>query len=134
MYYVYVIKSLKDKKLYVGHTNNLVKRFKEHNTGMVESTQKRKPFKLVYYESCNILNDAIKREKSLKTGFGRTYLKRRISDIQDIASFATSGIGPARNASRAELAPRPPATLSVALRAGSDAGRGMKVSMISSLK
>ncbi len=81
MQYTYVIKSLKDGKLYVGHTNNLVKRFKEHNNGTVDSTKNRIPFKLVYYEACNILEDSIKREHSLKTGFGRNYLKRRLSDI-----------------------------------------------------
>jgi len=81
MYYVYVIKSLKDDNVYVGHTNDLVKRFKQHNDGLVESTKYRKPFKLLYYEASNILEDAIKREKSLKTGFGRAYLKRRLKDI-----------------------------------------------------
>ncbi len=82
MYYTYVLKSLKDDKLlYVGHTNNLVKRFREHNKGFVKVTAKRKPFKLLYYEACNILQDAVNREKSLKTGFGRAYLKRRLSDI-----------------------------------------------------
>jgi putative endonuclease len=81
MYYVYVIQSIKDKKLYIGHTDNLIKRFKEHNTGLVKSTKPRTPFKLAYYEACNILDDAINREKSLKTGFGRAYLKRRLSDI-----------------------------------------------------
>lgn len=81
MQYVYVIKSLKDKNLYVGHTNDLIKRFKEHNEGKVKCTKPRRPFSLLYYEACNILNDAIKREKSLKTGFGRAYLKRRLSDV-----------------------------------------------------
>ncbi|MFH1656226.1 MAG: GIY-YIG nuclease family protein [Candidatus Nealsonbacteria bacterium] len=81
MYYVYVLKSLKDNKLYIGHTNDLRKRFKEHNTGLVNATKSRKPLKLLYYEACNILEDAIKREKSFKTGFGRAYLKRRLSDI-----------------------------------------------------
>ena len=81
MFYVYVIKSLKDGFLYVGHTDNLKERFNRHNQGLVKSTAKRKPFKLVYYEACNIIYDAVKREKSLKTGFGRSYLKRRLSDI-----------------------------------------------------
>jgi putative endonuclease len=82
MHYVYVLKSLKDGYLYVGHTNDLVKRFKEHNDGKVNSTKSRKPFSLLYYEACNILEDAVKREKSLKTGFGRAYLKRRLSDLR----------------------------------------------------
>jgi putative endonuclease len=81
MFYVYVLKSLKDSDLYVGHTNDLIRRFKEHNDGKVDCTRPRKPFSLLYYEACNILEDAVKREKSLKTGFGRAYLKRRLKDI-----------------------------------------------------
>jgi putative endonuclease len=76
MYYVYVIKSLKDGKIYVGHTNDLRERIEEHNKGTVKSTHGRRPLKLIYYEASNILRDAIEREKSLKTGFGRAYLKR----------------------------------------------------------
>lgn len=80
MYYTYVIKSKKDNKVYVGYSNNLRKKFKEHNEGLVKSTKNRKPFELLYllyYEACNILKDAIQREKALKTGLGRSYLKRR---------------------------------------------------------
>lgn len=81
MYYVYVLKSIKDSKLYVGHTKNLTNRIKQHNQGLVEATQKRRPLKIVYYEASNILEDTIKREASLKTGFGRAYLKRRLQNI-----------------------------------------------------
>ncbi len=81
MYYVYVIQSLKDKGLYIGHTNDLKRRFQDHNNGQGKATKFRAPFRLVYYEACNILGDAIKREKQFKTGFGRAYLKRRLSDI-----------------------------------------------------
>jgi len=81
MFYVYVIKSLKDGKIYAGHTNDLKERIRQHNNGLVKSTRSRKPFKLIYYEASNILKDALKREKSLKTGFGRRYLKNRLSDI-----------------------------------------------------
>ena len=81
MYYVYVLQSLKDKKLYIGHTNNLKCRFQDHNSGQGEATKSRAPFRLVYYEACNIIEDAIQREKQFKTGFGRAYLKRRLSDI-----------------------------------------------------
>ncbi|MFZ2188846.1 MAG: GIY-YIG nuclease family protein [Candidatus Moraniibacteriota bacterium] len=81
MYYVYILKSQQDDQLYVGHTKDLAKRFKKHNSGKVESTKKRMPLTLIYYEASNILVDAVKREKALKTGFGRAYLKRRLSDI-----------------------------------------------------
>jgi len=81
MHYVYVIKSIKDGELYVGHTNDLKRRIEERNKGMVKSTRGRRPFKLIYYEASNILQDAVKREKSLKTGFGRAYLNRQLDDI-----------------------------------------------------
>ena len=81
MFYVYVLKSEKDSKLYVGHTDDLKRRLIEHNSGKTKATKFRKPFNLIYYEACNILNDAVKREHSLKTGFGRRYLKNRLSDV-----------------------------------------------------
>ena len=76
-----MLQSLKDKQLYIGHTNNLKRRFQDHNSGQGESTKSRAPFRLVYYEACNALEDAVKRERQFKTGFGRAYLKRRLSDI-----------------------------------------------------
>lgn len=81
MFYVYVLKSQRDGKIYSGHCNDLKKRIADHNAGLVKSTARRRPFQLLYYEACNILYDAVKREKSFKTGFGRAYLKRRISDL-----------------------------------------------------
>ncbi|MFH1392610.1 MAG: GIY-YIG nuclease family protein [bacterium] len=81
MYYTYVLKSKKDKNLYVGFTRDLKRRFIKHNKGLIRSTGKRRPLILVYYEACRNKQDAARREKSLKTGFGRAYLKRRLSDI-----------------------------------------------------
>jgi len=78
MYYTYVLRSEADHNLYIGFTEDLEKRLIQHNEGKVPSTEKRRPFKLIYYEACNIKDDAIAREKALKTGFGRAYLKRRI--------------------------------------------------------
>jgi hypothetical protein len=62
---------------------DLRRRVAEHESGKVPSTKSRLPVRLVYYEACNILDDAIKREKQLKTGFGRAYLNRRLSDIKN---------------------------------------------------
>jgi len=78
MYYTYVLKSLKDSKLYIGWTDDLRKRFENHNKGLVDSTKFRRPLELIYYEACLSKEKAIKREKQLKTGFGRAYLKRRL--------------------------------------------------------
>ena len=51
-YYVYLIKSLKDGNFYTGYTNNIIRRFFEHNSSKVESTRNRIPFELVYWEGC----------------------------------------------------------------------------------
>jgi putative endonuclease len=77
-FYTYVLKSKKDGKLYVGWSNNLKLRMQKHNKGLVSATKYRLPIELVYYEACSNKNSAIIREKQLKTGFGRAYLKRRL--------------------------------------------------------
>ena len=78
MFYTYVLKSKKDSELYIGFSSDLKKRFSDHNKGLVDITKNRRPFELVYYEACLSKGKAVKREKSLKTGFGRIYLKNRI--------------------------------------------------------
>ena len=77
-YYTYVLKSGVDNKLYIGWTVDLKKRLEQHNKRLVESTKNRVPFDLIYYEACLSEIKAIEREKSLKTGFGRAYIKRRL--------------------------------------------------------
>ena len=79
MEYVYILKSEKDGNLYTGWTNNLRKRFLEHNLGKSKSTKNRKPLKLIYYEACVNREDAKKREKYLKTSWGKRYIKNRLS-------------------------------------------------------
>ncbi|HBM46058.1 MAG: hypothetical protein UT05_C0012G0008 [Parcubacteria group bacterium GW2011_GWF2_38_76] len=76
MHYVYVLKSNKDRKTYVGCTRDLRKRIIMHNTGRVESTAGRRPLKLIFYEAFNNQSDAFEREKYLKTGWGRNQLKK----------------------------------------------------------
>ena len=79
MFYTYVLKSKKDQQLYVGSTNDLKKRFKEHNDGKVFSTKPRRPFELVYYEAYKAESDARDREKNLKLrSRAFTQLKKRI--------------------------------------------------------
>lgn len=77
-YFTYVLKSKKDNKLYIGWTNKLMLRLQKHNGGQVKATKDRVPFELVYFEGCLQKHKAIEREKQLKTGFGRLYLKKRI--------------------------------------------------------
>lgn len=81
MYYVYILKSTKDDKLYVGSTNDLRRRLSEHNAGEVRSTKSRVPFELRYYEAFYTEDNARKRELSLKRdGKALGQLKRRISE------------------------------------------------------
>ncbi|MHB8904611.1 MAG: GIY-YIG nuclease family protein [Melioribacteraceae bacterium] len=79
-FYVYVIKSLKDNKNYVGFTGDLKRRIDEHNSGNVPSTKNRIPFELVYWEGCRNQKDATKREKYLKSSWGKRYIKNRIQN------------------------------------------------------
>ena len=81
MFYVYVLKSLKDNKAYIGSTNNLRRRLSEHNKGKVQSTKARVPFELRYYESYFVEQEAHQRESALKDdGRVLAQLKRRISE------------------------------------------------------
>ncbi len=78
MFYTYILRSKKGNKWYTGSTNNLQKRFKDHNLGKVASTENRAPFELIYYEACINEQDARQREKYLKSGMGKRYLKNRL--------------------------------------------------------
>ncbi len=78
MFFTYVMLSERDNKLYIGFTNDLEKRVEEHHKGVVASTANRRPLKLIYYEACLNEEDALKREKYFKTGFGRRFLKNRL--------------------------------------------------------
>ena len=77
-YYVYILLSLKDGKKYTGYTKDLSSRFEAHQKGKVQSTKHRKPFKLIYFEGCLSQEDALKREKYLKTHYGKMYLGNRL--------------------------------------------------------
>jgi len=87
MFYAYVLRSLKDKELYVGSTNDLKNRLSEHNSGLVRSTKSRTPFKLVYYEAFLSEKEARYREKRLKyRGQARRQLLERIKESIVLAS------------------------------------------------
>jgi putative endonuclease len=78
MFYVYVLKSEVDNNMYVGYTQDLTHRIKQHNEGSVKSTKNRRPLILIYYESCLNQQDATHREKYLKTSWGKRYIKSRL--------------------------------------------------------
>ncbi|MFC1817417.1 GIY-YIG nuclease family protein [Thermodesulfobacteriota bacterium] len=83
MHYVYVLLSRKDGRFYTGSTSDLRRRLHEHNSGNVESTMNRRPLELVYYEACINHEDTRAREKYLKSGMGKRYLKNRLKRYLD---------------------------------------------------
>ena len=79
MYYVYVLKSVVDQGLYIGFTRDLSKRLSSHNAGESKSTRSRRPLRLIYYEAYAINEDALGRERFLKSGSGHRYLDNQLS-------------------------------------------------------
>ena len=78
MFYTYILRSKSSGRLYTGYTNDLRKRFKEHNDKMSTYTKHRGPYELIYYEACMDKDDARARELYLKAGKGKRYLKLRL--------------------------------------------------------
>ena len=78
MFYTYVLKSLESGRFYTGYTNDLRKRFSQHNSGKSSYTKSRGPYRLVYYEVCCSEDDARAREKYLKSGMGKRYINNRL--------------------------------------------------------
>lgn len=80
MWYIYILLSMKDSQTYVGMTNDLKNRFSLHNAGRVFSTKGRTPLMLIYYEAHHNKFDAAMREKFLKTGWGKNWIKRTLKN------------------------------------------------------
>ena len=79
MYYTYVLESAKDGQWYTGVTGDLRARLTNHLKGHVRSTGHRRPLRLAYYEGCLSQADARRRERYLKSGKGKRYLKQRLA-------------------------------------------------------
>lgn len=78
MYFVYVLKNAYDQ-IYIGQTNNLENRFIRHNNGTAgKYTKSKGVFELIYHEICNTRKEAVRREKELKSGKGREWIKKNI--------------------------------------------------------
>ena len=77
-YFVYILESLRDKKLYIGQTSDLEDRIKRHNEGRVPATSSRRPLKIVYYEEFKDRRSAIKRERYLKNLKSSKYVLEKI--------------------------------------------------------
>lgn len=78
MFYIYFL-FLNNGKFYKGLTENLKRRMNEHNLGKVASTKYQRPLKLVHYEAYLFKEDALRRERYLKTTYGRRDIKRQLS-------------------------------------------------------
>jgi putative endonuclease len=87
MHYTYLLLSKRDYRFYTGCTHDLRKRVVAHNRSRVRSTTAREPLELIYYEACLNRDDALRRERFLKTGKGKRFLKNRLAAFLE-------GLGP----------------------------------------
>jgi len=81
MFYIYILVSEKDRKLYTGFTDNLKSRYTAHMNGYVKATKNRRPIKLIYYEAYLNELDARRREIFLKGGNGKESIKIQLKEI-----------------------------------------------------
>lgn len=79
MHYTYVLLSEPERRFYTGYTADLRKRLGEHQHGRVRWTASRRPVRLVYYEACLRQEDALRRERFLKSGKGKRYMRNRLA-------------------------------------------------------
>lgn len=79
MYFVYILKSLKDGTFYKGQTENIDKRLEEHNRGKCSATRNKLPWMLVHVEICSSRNEAREVEKFFKSGYGREIIKEIVN-------------------------------------------------------
>ena len=81
MYFVYVLESMLDKSWYIGYTpDSPENRLKKHNNLEVYYTKRKAPWKIIYFEAYLERSDAAGREKFLKSGSGRTFLKKQLKN------------------------------------------------------
>lgn len=86
-YYVYILRSLKDGKLYIGHTNDLRRRIAEHNKGNNFSTKGRLPLILIHYEAFRNQDDSQLRERFFKSGWGRQFIQKALKNYFQSEKF-----------------------------------------------
>ena len=80
-YYVYILRSLVDGRLYVGSTRDLGTRLPLHNSGAIRSTSPRRPLELIFYEAYRSVYDAKRREAYFKTTKGKTALRTMLREF-----------------------------------------------------
>ncbi len=82
LYFVYILLSLKDNRLYVGCTNNISRRIKDHNYGKVYATKNRRPLVVIYSEKFEHKADAFNRERYLKTLWSARFKKKILEEYR----------------------------------------------------
>lgn len=80
-YYVYILRSLKDRLFYIGFTEDLKQRIIDHNKGKNISTKNRRPLELIFYEAFTNKLDALRRESYFKTNKGKTSIKVMLKEF-----------------------------------------------------
>ena len=78
LFTVYILYSDSFDQSYVGQTKELEARFRRHNDGYVRSTKRYRPWRLIHQEQYNTRREAMKRERWLKSGIGREWIKQLI--------------------------------------------------------
>lgn len=78
MFYVYILRSESDSGFYIGFSTDLKRRLSEHRRGASFATKSRGPWKLIYYEAYLNQEDALGRERYLKSGSGRRFLRAQL--------------------------------------------------------
>ena len=78
MFYVYVLRSESDRGFYIGYSGNLRARLRQHQAGASLATSHRGPWKLIYFEAYLDQADALGRERYLKSGAGRRFLRTQL--------------------------------------------------------
>jgi putative endonuclease len=80
-HYVYIIRSLKDHKFYIGETADVKERVNYHNSGGQRSTKGRSPFELVLFEEYQNRSEALRREKQIKSWKGGNSFRKLIQGM-----------------------------------------------------
>ncbi len=98
MFYTYLLESLADKSWYIGYSADLKARFISHNKGKNAATKNKRPWELIYYEAYKNRLDAKKREKFLKSGSGRKFLRKQLLNYLKATDIcvADTVFGPSR--------------------------------------
>jgi putative endonuclease len=91
MFYVYVLKSRKDQKYYIGQTANISARLLCHNRGDVKSTRKRRPMDIVFYENYETRAGAMKRESQIKRMKCGTEFRKILSEKSKVVRHPACG-------------------------------------------